>query len=58
MQTVTPITLLDRSENVLQPQHFLRCSVCGKQHDASCCRGNSYGVVCRDCLAGSGDMED
>ena len=58
METVTPTTQLGQSETTPQARRVLMCSVCRKEQDVFRCLGNSYGLMCRDCLAASGDLEE
>jgi hypothetical protein len=50
-----PVTL---TQTAKQQWSDSRCSVCRKQQDVSRFLGNSYGLVCCECLVASGDLED
>lgn len=46
------------TSNRLSRQETLVCSVCRKVQEHSQCLANWCGVVCLDCLAAGGDLEE
>lgn len=56
---MTPVTLTLKSMDP-DPEEItlVYCSVCKMQQDFRRCFGNSYGLICRDCLATAGDIDD
>src|ERR1700694_2022840 len=57
-QEVTILTNATDRQSPQQRDHFLVCSVCKHNRLVSRCFGNSFGIVCGDCLAASADIQD